>query len=529
VRLGRAGLVLVCAPPLALAVWGWQVVHTPLAPIAARILSHVTGREAEVAGARLVGLGVELSEVRVGPLSARRVRVALDAVGSPRPRALLSGVELRGVGPVFSAGELALEAEKGHLRRAAFSGGQWGPLDGLAGAALREGDHMVVRAARPGLSLKGQLEGGRATARVELERLPLAGFSARGIDGGHATASGTIELEREAGRIDARVQLELDELAIDHPAVAGRRLEHLSPRIDGEVRFEDGALSTEALRVALGPLALTLSGEGASDDFDVAAEVAPLGCADALTALRPALPALDGLLVDGTLGGRAHLAGRSDALADLQLDLDLDVGCRVLKDAPLADVRALAGAQPWRTPWKPLSSLPLAVVRAFVASEDGRFFRHHGFDAEMIRRALAHDLGQRRIEKGASTITQQLIKNVFLSGERTFARKLEEAVLTWRAEEVLEKRRILELYLNLVELGPGVFGISEGAERYFGKLPEELSADEGAQLAALLPAPRRGMDAAWQKRLDALRTRLPFEKVEMDLGPPKKAVQLTKR
>jgi monofunctional biosynthetic peptidoglycan transglycosylase len=108
------------------------------------------------------------------------------------------------------------------------------------------------------------------------------------------------------------------------------------------------------------------------------------------------------------------------------------------------------------------------------------------------------------------------------------ARKLEEAVLTWRAEQVVDKRRLLELYLNLIELGPGTYGVAEGAERYFGKEPEELSADEAAQLAALLPAPRRGMDAAWERRYQALKARLPSEKVFIppEAAPP---VRLSRR
>jgi penicillin-binding protein 1A len=107
------------------------------------------------------------------------------------------------------------------------------------------------------------------------------------------------------------------------------------------------------------------------------------------------------------------------------------------------------------------------------------------------------------------------VKNLFLSGERTAARKLEEAVLTWRMEQLVPKRRILELYLNLVEFGPGIHGVGEAAERYFGKEPEELSVDEAAQLAALLPAPRRGMDAAWKKRYQSLKNRLPSEGVKL--------------
>ena len=92
-------------------------------------------------------------------------------------------------------------------------------------------------------------------------------------------------------------------------------------------------------------------------------------------------------------------------------------------------------------------------------------------------------------------------------------------MLTWRLEQRVKKTRILEIYLNLVELGPGVYGLGEGAERYFGTEPEELSADEAAQLAALLPAPKRGMDAAWRRRYDALRARIARANQSPDAAP----------
>jgi membrane carboxypeptidase/penicillin-binding protein PbpC len=216
----------------------------------------------------------------------------------------------------------------------------------------------------------------------------------------------------------------------------------------------------------------------------------------------------------------------------LRLAVDGSNGCHARADAPFADVASLARADApllrahavggralpltaANPSWRSLASLPAPLVRAFLAAEDGRFFVHHGFDVERIRHALGADLDAGRFDRGASTITQQVAKNLFLSSERTLSRKLEEAVLAWRLEAVLDKRRILELYLNLVELGPGVYGVQEAAERYFGKIPDELSVDEAAQLAALLPAPRRGMDAAWQRRYQALAARLPFEKVPM--------------
>jgi membrane carboxypeptidase/penicillin-binding protein PbpC len=274
-----------------------------------------------------------------------------------------------------------------------------------------------------------------------------------------------------------------------------------------------------------------------------------LGCADLLASLPHALvPHLDGLKVDGEIGGRVQLSGDADDAGTLALDVTGLNGCRARTDGALADVASLVRADApalvghvvdgrplplvARSPsWRALDSLPPSVVRAFLVAEDGRFFLHHGFDVDRIGHALAADLDAGRFDRGASTITQQVAKNLWLGGERTVGRKLEEAVLTWRLEQVLDKRRILELYMNLVELGPGVYGVQDASERYFGKLPDELSADEAAQLAALLPAPRRGMDGFWQKRYQALAARMPSEHVVMPAPPvpPSAPVKLSRR
>jgi monofunctional biosynthetic peptidoglycan transglycosylase len=140
--------------------------------------------------------------------------------------------------------------------------------------------------------------------------------------------------------------------------------------------------------------------------------------------------------------------------------------------------------------FSPLGRISRHLVSAFLTAEDRRFWRHGGFDAAMLGRALSHDIAVGRIEKGASTITQQLAKNMFLSKDRTLGRKLEEAVIAWRMEQLLSKRRILELYLNAIELGPGLYGVHEAAQYYFGKLPSDLGPLEAAHLAALTPNPR---------------------------------------
>jgi len=137
-------------------------------------------------------------------------------------------------------------------------------------------------------------------------------------------------------------------------------------------------------------------------------------------------------------------------------------------------------------PWRRIApELKLAVVVA----EDIDFFSHRGFAVAEMKKALAEAWEEREAPRGASTITQQLAKNLWLSPSRNPWRKAKEALLTRQLEQRLSKRRILELYLNVVELGPGVWGVEAAARRYFGKSAADLTARESASLAAALPRP----------------------------------------
>ncbi len=139
--------------------------------------------------------------------------------------------------------------------------------------------------------------------------------------------------------------------------------------------------------------------------------------------------------------------------------------------------------------WVDYARISPHLKRAVVVAEDINFFSHRGFAVGEIRNAVEEAIKEREMPRGASTITQQLAKNLWLSPARTFTRKLREALLTWQLERTLSKRRILELYLNVAELGPHIFGAEAAARRYFGKPAAELTAHEAAQLAAGLPRP----------------------------------------
>jgi monofunctional biosynthetic peptidoglycan transglycosylase len=138
----------------------------------------------------------------------------------------------------------------------------------------------------------------------------------------------------------------------------------------------------------------------------------------------------------------------------------------------------------------PYARIAPSLKRAMIAAEDARFVDHEGFDWEGIQYALEKNEKRGRIVAGGSTITQQLAKNLFLSPTRSYWRKAEEAIITVMLEAMLDKRRIFELYLNVIEWGNGVFGAEAAARRYFGEPAAQLSAEQAARLAAMAPNPR---------------------------------------
>ena len=141
--------------------------------------------------------------------------------------------------------------------------------------------------------------------------------------------------------------------------------------------------------------------------------------------------------------------------------------------------------------WVPYERISVNLKRAVVAAEDARFLDHEGFDWEAIQKALARNEKRGKVVAGGSTISQQLAKNLLLSGERSWLRKGEEAAITWMLERTMSKRRILELYLNVAEWGEGVFGAEAAARYHFGISAASLSPEQAAYLAVILPSPRR--------------------------------------
>jgi monofunctional biosynthetic peptidoglycan transglycosylase len=155
--------------------------------------------------------------------------------------------------------------------------------------------------------------------------------------------------------------------------------------------------------------------------------------------------------------------------------------------------------------WVPIEAVPVELKWAVIAAEDAGFYLHKGVDFLAIKEALVYDLKQKRLARGASTIPQQLAKNLFLSRDKSILRKLRELVLAVRMERLLTKDRILEFYLNVVELGPLVYGFGHGAEYHFDRPVEWLTPAQSAMLAAILPGPRVAFNP--EKRPERVRER----------------------
>jgi monofunctional biosynthetic peptidoglycan transglycosylase len=196
---------------------------------------------------------------------------------------------------------------------------------------------------------------------------------------------------------------------------------------------------------------------------------------------------------------RRWLAWSALAIVFLLLLPVVEVGCMKFVNPPITPEmlrfkmfsrNEAARARGLRYEWMPLSRVPRPFVRYLWASEDQRFFEHDGIDFEEIDQALAESKKTGRKPRGGSTITQQCARSVFLWQGRSWVRKALEAYYAVVMERLLGKRRILELYVNVIELGDGIYGIKAASETYWHKPPAKLTSAQMAMLAAILPAPK---------------------------------------
>lgn len=167
--------------------------------------------------------------------------------------------------------------------------------------------------------------------------------------------------------------------------------------------------------------------------------------------------------------------------------------------------------------WTSVNSINRELLYAIVMSEDGDFFTHQGIDYDALISALGENIKRRQWSFGASTISQQTIKNIYLSESKNLYRKLKEVIAVQRLEQALTKNEILELYLNLVEFGPDIYGIHAAAKYYFNTTPQKLNAAQGAFLAILMPSPRKYHFTVYQNQHLAKRHKRKYKRILQDM------------
>jgi len=209
----------------------------------------------------------------------------------------------------------------------------------------------------------------------------------------------------------------------------------------------------------------------------------------------------------------AFLAYQGYVLARLWWWTDHNPTTTAFMDSRLGVMREKNPNAKLKQQWVPYAKISSHLKRAILVSEDDKFADHEGFDWEGIQKALEKNQKKGKVVAGGSTISQQLAKNLFLSGERSVFRKGQEAIITVMLEWVMDKERILEIYLNVIEWGDGVFGAEAAARHYFGVSAAQLSAEQAAKMAAMVPRPRfydRNRNAPWLlKKTQIILDRMP--------------------
>ncbi len=382
------------------------------------------------------------------------------------------------------------------------------PLEFEATLEGRERDRLACRSrVNPD---DGTVEFDLETEGFRLGKLwPVLGVDAY-LEGGRIDGSANIELYPHTRLATIRTDFDYRDLTLTHDFLDDRPVELQESRLqlDAVTDFWLEDVSLVDTRLALGglqPLHVTgyLSRAKPGWAFELnagARDVDATRLRDTLpeTVATPAL----GAKLEGTFDTSLYTTAHTAFPESLMLEVDFDGDVDVRRESPNTDVPTLAADGPptpflpalkqARLPlsqWVDLDSIASVIPRVVLSAEDARFYHHPGFDWRGIRNAMVHNLKVGRLERGGSTITQQLAKNLFLTHDRTLTRKFKELWIAWRLEEELGKERILELYLNLAEWGPDVRGLHEAASYYFDRSPGEMTIPQVVLLGAILPGP----------------------------------------
>lgn len=338
------------------------------------------------------------------------------------------------------------------------------------------------------------------------------------VQRGTVSGKGQIVLAAAGDALTFDGKLALKSIAIHRPKVSADPLKNLELAVAARGNLDDtGRLRIDHAELDMGALHVKTHGniEETREHFaaSLSVDVSPAACQALLdSAPRGLLPIMQQVRMNGTFGAEGRVVFDSRTVDKLTLEYTVDDRCKVVEvprelskdrfngsftyrtykpDPKGGMVASETTTGPGTSSWTNIDDISPFMIAAVLTTEDGAFYKHHGFNHAAIKNSVAANLKAKRFVRGASTITMQLAKNLFLSREKTLSRKIEEVLLTDYLEQIFRKEDMMELYLNVIEFGPDVYGITRAADYYFGRKPEELNLAESFFLASLLPSPIR--------------------------------------
>ena len=328
-------------------------------------------------------------------------------------------------------------------------------------------------------------------------------------------AKGDVKLTADAGKVLFDGTGRLTSLSIVHRALADDPVQglDLAWRAAGSAALDGSMIRLDDAKIELGAIRFEASGSiEQGPDFtriEGHANIPTADCQRVFESLpRALIPKLLGLKMKDTFGLRSGFELDTRNPSEMQIDWELKNRCRITKAPPNIDVERFQApfkhtvydehnekveieTGPGTPEWVPYHVITPYLEAALTTTEDGGFRAHKGFDKSAIKNSLRDNLRQGRFVRGASTVTMQLAKNLYLGREKNLSRKLQEAVLTTYLEQALTKEEILELYFNVVEFGPMIYGIGPAAEHYFNVSAHDLSVAQSLFMTSILPSPKK--------------------------------------
>ncbi len=364
---------------------------------------------------------------------------------------------------------------------------------------------------------------GDAEVKVRLDHLPIAPYAAVlpvavTVEPTSAVQNADVTLKFAADKrqMDIEGQGTLAQVNVEVARISRQRLMNLTVTAKGHVELDLGqqALRLQGGEVTVGKVHVILDSAvkkfRTAPDFDLHLKIPTVACQDVVESVPQGFaPMLDGMRCEGELS--FAIDGSLDTANMTSLKFDFDAALQTVKitntgkyirfdifDAPFEHHARQKDATlytfdtgPGTDRWATYGAISPHFVKVLTTTEDGGFFGHRGFCLDCIKSAMVENLKRGRFVRGASTITQQLVKNLFfVEREKTISRKVQEAVITWQIERSLSKQQMLELYLNIIELGPKIYGIKAAAQHYFNRAPVDLTLLQAIWLGSIVPNPR---------------------------------------